>query len=147
MLADLRAVPSYFISFFLQPSRSFRKYNRDKLRADLVAGLTVSIILLPQAIAYALIAELPPAMGLFTAVVGATVAALWGSSSQVHTGRILTEKELVNSNQVFFTATGITDGPLLAGVHYRGNRAETDFLVLRGETGTRRTIFAEHLVE
>ncbi len=55
--------------------------------------------------------------------------------------------DLVTSEQVFFAATGITDGPLLAGVRYRGNVIETQSVVLRGEFGTRRIINAEHQVE
>jgi fructose-1,6-bisphosphatase II len=58
--------------------------------------------------------------------------------------QILTCSELVSSNEVFFAATGITDGSLLSGVHYHGDEAETESLVLRGETGTRRFIRAEH---
>jgi fructose-1,6-bisphosphatase II len=61
--------------------------------------------------------------------------------------RILTSAEIVASNQIFFTATGISDGPLLDGVRYHGDRAETHSLILRCETGTRRIIRAEHLVE
>ncbi|MFC1878670.1 sulfate permease [Chloroflexota bacterium] len=71
---------------FLQPVRLFKGYRRQSLRPDIVAGLTVAVILLPQAIAFALIAELPPQMGLFTAIVGALIGALWGSSNQIHTG-------------------------------------------------------------
>jgi fructose-1,6-bisphosphatase II len=48
---------------------------------------------------------------------------------------------------MFFTATGITDGPLLTGVRYQGNQAETHSLLLRCETHTRRQIHAEHLIE
>jgi fructose-1,6-bisphosphatase II len=46
---------------------------------------------------------------------------------------------------VFFAATGITDGPLLNGVQYEGNRAETHSLVLRADTGSRRVMYAEHV--
>jgi fructose-1,6-bisphosphatase II len=63
------------------------------------------------------------------------------------TRRILTSEELVSSNQVFFAATGITDGPLLEGVRYMGDRATTHSLILRGETHTRRKMVAEHLLE
>lgn len=63
------------------------------------------------------------------------------------TTRILTVDELIASSEIFFTATGVTDGPLLTGVHYHGHRAETASLVLRGETGTRRVIHAEHLLK
>ncbi len=51
---------------------------------------------------------------------------------------------LVSSDQIFFAATGITDGRVLNGVRFNGDRAETDSLVLRGETFTRRRIIAEH---
>ena len=63
------------------------------------------------------------------------------------TRRILTAEELVGSNQVFFAATGITDGPLLEGVRYHGERATTHSLILRGETHTRRKMVAEHLLD
>lgn len=62
------------------------------------------------------------------------------------TGRILTCDELVSSNQVFFAATGITDGTLMSGVNYHRTHAETQSLVLRCETRTRRLIHAEHLL-
>ena len=82
MLNGLTHIPTYL----LQPVHLFRTYDRRNLRPDLVAGLTVAVILLPQAIAFALIAELPPQMGLYAAIVGAIVGGLWGSSNQVHTG-------------------------------------------------------------
>lgn len=63
------------------------------------------------------------------------------------TRRILTGEELVGSNQVFFAATGITDGLLLEGVRYMGDRATTHSLILRGETHTRRHMVTEHLLE
>jgi fructose-1,6-bisphosphatase II len=58
--------------------------------------------------------------------------------------RIVTGDELIAGEQVFFAATGITDGPLLDGVRYQGERAETHSLVLRADTGSRRMISAEH---
>lgn len=58
--------------------------------------------------------------------------------------RVRTVDELVNSDQVFFAATAITDNPLLSGVRYHGARAETASILLRGETGIRRIILAEH---
>lgn len=51
-----------------------------------MAGLTIAVILLPQSIAFALVAELPPEMGIYAAIIGAIVGGLWGSSDQVHTG-------------------------------------------------------------
>ena len=54
--------------------------NRSSLRADLIAGLNGTIILVPQAVAYASIAGLPPEYGLYTAIVPVILAALFGSS-------------------------------------------------------------------
>jgi len=58
--------------------------------------------------------------------------------------RTLTERDLVASDDVFFAATGITDGVLLPGVHRTGWGATTHSLVMRGRTGTLRTIITEH---
>ncbi|MBA3947214.1 MAG: class II fructose-bisphosphatase [Herpetosiphonaceae bacterium] len=60
--------------------------------------------------------------------------------------QILTAHELIAGDEVYFAATGITDGPLLAGVTYHGDRAETQSMVLRSATGTRRVISTEHIV-
>ncbi len=58
--------------------------------------------------------------------------------------KVLTMDDLVSSEDVFFAATGITDGELLKGVRYFGNGARTDSLVVRGLTGTVRQIVATH---
>jgi fructose-1,6-bisphosphatase II len=61
--------------------------------------------------------------------------------------QILTCDQLVCSDEIFFAATGITNGSLLSGVRYRGTRAKTESLVLRCETGSSRLISAEHLMK
>ena len=61
--------------------------------------------------------------------------------------QILTCDQLVKGNLIYFAATGITNGSLLSGIRYHGNWAETESLVLRCETGTRRIIHAEHNLE
>jgi fructose-1,6-bisphosphatase II len=61
--------------------------------------------------------------------------------------KILTMDDLVSSEDVFFAATGITDGELLQGVRYYGNGATTDSLVVRGLTGTVRQIKARHSID
>jgi fructose-1,6-bisphosphatase II len=58
--------------------------------------------------------------------------------------KVLRMDDLVSSEDVFFAATGITDGELLDGVKYFGNGARTDSLVVRGLTGTVRQIVATH---
>ncbi len=70
----------------MRPFEILRGYRREYLRADLVAGLTVAVVLLPQAIAYALIAELPAEAGLYAAVIAGIAGALWGSSKHLQTG-------------------------------------------------------------
>ena len=56
------------------------------LRADVIAGLTVATILVPQAMAYAELAGLPPVYGLYAAFLPPAVAALFGSSRHLSTG-------------------------------------------------------------
>ena len=58
--------------------------------------------------------------------------------------RVLTTDDLVSSDDVFFAATGITDGELMAGVRYRPGGANTHSLVMRARSGTIRSIKSEH---
>lgn len=58
--------------------------------------------------------------------------------------RVLTIDDLVSSEDVFFAATGITNGELLRGVDYYPGGATTDSIVLRGLTGTSRRIISTH---
>ena len=58
--------------------------------------------------------------------------------------RVITMDDLVSSDDVFFAATGITDGELLSGVRYSGQGAETSSLSIRGKTGTVRWINGKH---
>ncbi len=58
------------------------------LRADLVAGITVALILIPQSMAYAQLAGLPPYYGLYASFMPVIIAALFGSSRQLATGPV-----------------------------------------------------------
>ena len=58
--------------------------------------------------------------------------------------RVLTTEDLVTGENVFFVATGITDGELLRGVRYRAETATTDSIVMRSRSGTVRRISSEH---
>ena len=60
---------------------------------------------------------------------------------------VITMEKLVSSDDVFFAATGITDGELLDGVKYISNGARTETIVVRGSTGTVRNIRATHRFE
>ena len=64
----------------------FPLVNRASLRADLIAGLTGAVIVLPQGVAFATIAGLPPEYGLYTAMVTPIIAALFGSSRHLISG-------------------------------------------------------------
>ncbi len=61
-------------------------YQRSDLRSDLIAGLTVGCVALPQSMAYAMVAGVPPIYGLYGVIVAATVGALLSSSSHLTIG-------------------------------------------------------------
>ncbi len=62
------------------------KISRESVRADLIAGFTGAVIVLPQGVAFAIIAGLPPEYGLYTSMVTPVVAALFGSSLHLISG-------------------------------------------------------------
>lgn len=64
----------------------FGLINRETLRADFMAGITGAVIVLPQGVAFATIAGLPPQYGLYTAMVTPIIAALFGSSRHLISG-------------------------------------------------------------
>ena len=61
--------------------------------------------------------------------------------------RILSTDDLVSGDNVFFTATGVTDGDLLRGVRYSGGGAHTQSIVMRSKSGTVRVIEAYHRLD
>ncbi len=66
----------------------FRGYDMASLRADGIAGLTVALVLIPQSMAYAQLAGMPPYYGLYASFLPPLVAALFGSSRQLATGPV-----------------------------------------------------------
>ncbi|NNE72891.1 MAG: solute carrier family 26 protein [Acidimicrobiales bacterium] len=64
------------------------RYERKNLRSDLAAGLTVGAMLVPQAMAYALLAGLPPEVGLYAATIPVVIYALFGTSRQLAVGPV-----------------------------------------------------------
>lgn len=74
------------VRYLRQPLHRFQQYDKSNLRPDIMAGLSVAVVYLPQSIAFALIAELPPIMGIYTAIIGSIVAAFWGSSNHMING-------------------------------------------------------------
>jgi SulP family sulfate permease len=66
----------------------FKRYGLDILRVDAISGLTVALVLIPQSMAYAQLAGLPPYYGLYASFLPPMVAALFGSSRQLATGPV-----------------------------------------------------------
>lgn len=73
---------------FFPIADQLRGYGADALRADLTAGLTVGVMLIPQGMAYALIAGLPPIYGLYAALVPIVIYGLLGTSRQLAVGPV-----------------------------------------------------------
>ncbi|QOD59564.1 solute carrier family 26 protein [Polaribacter haliotis] len=85
-------------------------YNKSLFKGDLIAGITVGIILIPQGIAYALIAGLPPIYGLYCALVPQVMYAIFGSSRQVAIGPVAMDSLIV--------ATGVSTLALAGSESY-----------------------------
>lgn len=66
----------------------FKKYSLEAFRIDIISGLTVALVLIPQSMAYAQLAGLPPYYGLYASFIPPMVAALFGSSRQLATGPV-----------------------------------------------------------
>lgn len=60
----------------------------DMLRGDLIAGVTVALILIPQSMAYATLAGLPVVYGLYASFLPVMIASMWGASRFLHTGPV-----------------------------------------------------------
>lgn len=71
------------------------KYDRSGLRHDLVAGLTVGVMVIPQAMAYAVLAGVPPVYGLYASLVPLGIYALLGTSRQVAAGIVAIDSLIV----------------------------------------------------
>jgi len=83
--------------------------NREVVRADLVAGITVALVLVPQSMAYAQLAGLPVVYGLYASFVPVIVASLWGSSSQLHTGPVAMLSLMSAAALIPFASPGSAD--------------------------------------
>jgi SulP family sulfate permease len=81
-----------------------KRYNFDIFKKDLIAGLTVSAILIPNAMGYAILVGLPPVMGLYAAMPAVLLASLWGSSTYVITAPVGVVSLLVATSLSGFAA-------------------------------------------
>ena len=85
-------------------------YQKEYLKDDIIAGVTVAIVLIPQGIAYALIAGLPPIYGLYSALIPQIIYAIFGSSRQVAIGPVAMDSLIV--------ATGVSTLALVGSESY-----------------------------
>ncbi|MGD8860205.1 MAG: solute carrier family 26 protein [Myxococcales bacterium] len=85
----------------MNPARLFpilewsRSYRREDLRSDVVAGITTAVMLIPQGMGYAMLAGLPPIVGLYASVVPLLIYAVLGTSRQLGVGPVAMDSLLV----------------------------------------------------
>jgi MFS superfamily sulfate permease-like transporter len=79
------------------------------VRADLLAGITVALILVPQSMAYAQLAGLLVVYGLYASFIPVIVVSLWGSSSQLHTGPVAMLSLMSAAALIPFATPGSSD--------------------------------------
>ena len=81
-------------------------YKKEYLSGDLSAGLTVGVMLIPQGMAYAMLAGLPPVYGLYAALVPQVVYAIFGTSRQLAVGPVAMDSLLVAAGVSAFAVAG-----------------------------------------
>jgi MFS superfamily sulfate permease-like transporter len=83
--------------------------SRQSTRGDLLAGITVALIAVPQGMAYAQLAGLPVVYGLYASFIPVMIAAMWGSSSQLHTGPVAMLSLMSAAAVIPFAAPGSSE--------------------------------------
>lgn len=91
-----------------------RQYRRDWLPGDVGAGLIVSVMLIPQSLAYALLAGLPPQVGLYASVLPLAAYALFGSSMTLAVGPVAVVSLMTASALAPLASAGTTEYATLA---------------------------------
>ena len=81
-------------------------YKKEWLKGDISAGLTVGVLLIPQGMAYAMLAGLPPIYGLYAALMPLIIYAVFGTSRQLAVGPVAMDSLLVLSGVGAFAAVG-----------------------------------------
>ena len=97
-------MPAYLTKFL--PFLRWFPLKGDLLRADFMAGITVALVLIPQSMAYAQLAGLPPYYGLYAAFLPVAIAALFGSSNQLGTGPVAVVSLLTASSLAVLAVPG-----------------------------------------
>ena len=91
-------------------------YRREDLRGDLVAGVTTAVMLIPQGMGYAMLAGLPPIVGLYAATVPLLMYGLFGTSRQLAVGPVAMDSLLVASTVGVIAQSGTEDYVALAAL-------------------------------
>ena len=86
-----------------------RRYNRQTLASDLVAATIVTIMLIPQSLAYALLAGLPPEVGLYASVLPLVAYAVFGTSTSLAVGPVAVVSLMTATAVGRLAAEGTTD--------------------------------------
>jgi SulP family sulfate permease len=98
----------------LFPFLSWFPPKQGQIKADLIAGITVALVLIPQSMAYAQLAGMPAYFGLYAAFLPVMIAAMWGSSSQLGTGPVAVVSLLTASSLAPFATAGSSEFIALA---------------------------------
>ena len=83
--------------------------SKKSIRKDFIAGITVGIMLVPQGMAYALLAGLPPVFGLYAALIPQVIYAIMGTSRQLSVGPVAMDSLLVASGLAALKLSGIDE--------------------------------------
>lgn len=86
-----------------------KNYQQSDLKPDLIAGLTVGVMLIPQAMAYAMLAGLPPIYGLYASTVPLIIYALFGTSRHLSVGPVAIDPILIVAGISAFALVGSDD--------------------------------------
>ena len=85
-----------------------RNYNKSDFSGDLSAGLTVGVMLIPQGMAYSMLAGLPPIYGLYASTIPLIIYALFGTSRQLAVGPVAMVALLISSGVGAFSRCWFT---------------------------------------
>ena len=91
---------------YLPCLRWLRRYSGSDFRGDLASGLTIGFMLVPQGMAYAMVAGLPPVYGLYASLFPPLVYALFGTSNKVSTGPVALDAILIITGLSALAAPG-----------------------------------------
>ncbi|PIB34286.1 hypothetical protein BFP72_01985 [Reichenbachiella sp. 5M10] len=89
---------------------TLKHYSRAQLKGDVMAGMTVGVMIVPQGMAYAMIAGLPPVYGLYASIFPPLIYALFGSSRQLSIGPVAMDSLLI--------ATGVSSMAVVGSGEY-----------------------------